>query len=106
MRSEDAVVTYYPRVDWAVGIVMARRGITHAALARDLGMSDRSLREKRLGRREFKASELVSLSHASGVPLSVLLAGGCRDSTDGGALALPRGRYYTKLNERKHDGKR
>lgn len=99
-------MAYYPRIDWGVGVAMARRGCTHAELARDLGMSDRALREKRLGRREFKASEVVSLSRACGLPLGLLLSESRAACADGGALALPRGRYYSISGERGCDGER
>ena len=91
---------YYPRAELAVAAAMSRAGITHAELAARLQMSDRSLREKRLGRRPFTADEVVALSRAAGTTPGELLSGPLRRSRDGGLLTLPRGRRACKLNAR------
>ena len=99
-------MTYYPAADAAVGAAMSRAGITHAQLALRLGMSDRSLREKRLGRRPFTADEVAALARAAETTPSALLASPRLRAREGGVLTLPRGHNAGVIGERRAHEKR
>ena len=63
---------YVESIDNAITVFLRRTNSTQGQLAKDLGMVDETLSAKRKGVRDFKVSELVSLSQIIGVSLDEL----------------------------------
>ena len=86
---------YFPEIDRAIRAAAIGRGVAHSAMAARLGVSDKTLREKRLGRRDFTASEVVALARMFKTEPSDLLRGATATPPADPEL-LPRGRGIRK----------
>ena len=96
MNQRERSDVYLPNVNEAVACWMRRTGETHAAMARALGMGDTTLRDKRMGKSDFTASELVAIACITQVPAPWLLAEVRPGRPAKSETPLPRGRGERK----------
>ncbi len=82
---------YLPNVNEAVACWIRESGATHADLAHAVGIGDTTLRDKRTGRSDFTAGELLAIARITGVPAPILIADVRPGRPAKGETPIPRG---------------